>query len=153
MITSNTVQVQAPAAVVWAVFADVERWPDWTPSVTSVEPLDGPLARDARFAIRQPRLPRLVWRVVDLEPGRSWVWRAGGPGGRTFAHHLVEAQDDGSTLVTQRIDQRGISLLKSGRSHSPSTSGEERCRFARAIMRSISGSSVSFWLKRLYLGL
>jgi len=111
MITSNTVQVQAPAAVVWAVFADVERWPDWTPSVTSVEPLDGPLARDARFAIRQPRLPRLVWRVVDLEPGRSWVWRAGGPGGRTFAHHLVEAQDDGSTLVTQRIDQRGISVL------------------------------------------
>jgi len=111
MITSNTVQVQAPAAEVWAVFADVERWPDWTPSVTSVHPLDGPLALGARFTIRQPRLPRLTWRVVEFEPGRSWVWRAGAAGGRTFAHHLVEPQDDGSTVVTQRIDQRGISVL------------------------------------------
>ena len=111
MITANTVRVAAPAEDVWTVFADVERWPTWTPSVTSARSLEGPLTLGARFEIRQPRLPRLVWQIVEFDAGRSWVWRAGGPGGRTFAHHVVEAQDDGTTLVTQRIDQRGVSVL------------------------------------------
>ncbi|HEY7007736.1 MAG TPA: SRPBCC family protein [Jatrophihabitantaceae bacterium] len=108
MITSNSVRIPVPADVVWSVFADVERWPTWTTSVTSIQPLDGAeIDVGRRFRIKQPRLPVLVWRVNDVEPGRSWTWTAGSAGARTYAAHEVQPDGDNAAVVTQRIDQRG----------------------------------------------
>jgi uncharacterized membrane protein len=108
MITDSSVEIDAPAAVVWGVFVDVERWPEWTDSVERIEALDGPgLDVGKRFAIKQPRVPRLVWEVTELDPGVSWTWRQRSPGGTTFASHQVVATGPHSTLVRQRIDQRG----------------------------------------------
>ena len=64
MITDCGVEIEAPAAVVWDVFSDVERWPEWTASVTRLVALDGPgLAVGKRFEIKQPRMPKLVWEA------------------------------------------------------------------------------------------
>jgi uncharacterized membrane protein len=107
MITDSSVEIEAPAPVVWEVYADVARWPDWTASVTSVVPLDGPeIEVGKRFEIKQPRMPKLVWEVTEVEPGTSWTWRQHSPGGTTFASHELVVRD-GNTLVRQRIDQRG----------------------------------------------
>jgi uncharacterized membrane protein len=108
MITDSSVEIEAPAAVVWEVFTDVERWPEWTASVERLVALDGPgIAVGKRFEIEQPRMPKLVWEVTEVDSGRSWTWRQRSPGGTTFAVHELEAQGDGRTLVRQRIDQRG----------------------------------------------
>lgn len=108
MITESSVEIAAPADVVWAEYADVERWSEWTASVKRVRGLDGPeLAVGRRFEIEQPRLPKLVWTVTALDPGRSWVWASTAPGGRTEAFHEVRARDGGGTAVRQGLDQRG----------------------------------------------
>lgn len=108
MITDSSVEIAAPAATVWEVFADVERWPEWTPSVDRLVALDGPgLAVGKRFEITQPRLPKLVWEVVELNPGAGWTWHQRSPGGLTLAVHEVVAEAPDRTLVRQRIDQRG----------------------------------------------
>lgn len=108
MITDDSIEVAAPPATVWDVFADVERWPTWTGSVTRLTPLDGPdIEVGRRFEVVQPRFPRLVWEVVAVEPGRSWTWRQHSPGGTTDATHELEPLPSGRTLVRQRIDQRG----------------------------------------------
>ena len=108
MKTDSSVEIDAPASVVWDVYADVERWPDWTASVDRVRPLDGPgIAVGKRFEIKQPRMPSLVWEVTEVEPGTSWTWRQRSPGGTTFASHEVVPQPGDRTLVRQRIDQRG----------------------------------------------
>jgi uncharacterized protein YndB with AHSA1/START domain len=100
--------IDAPATVVWDVFSDVERWPDWTASVTRLVALDGPgLAIGKRFEIKQPRMPKLVWEVTEVTPGESWTWVQRSPGGLTVARHDVIAESDGSTRVRQSIDQRG----------------------------------------------
>jgi uncharacterized membrane protein len=102
------VEIDAPAAQVWQVFADVERWPEWTASMRRIEALDGPgLEVGNRFRISQPRLPTLVWHVTQVDPGRSWTWRQRSPGATTEAWHEVAAAVDGRTVVRQRLDQRG----------------------------------------------
>lgn len=108
MITECSVEIAAPAAVVWTVFSDVERWPDWTASIERVVPLDGStLAVGHRFSIKQPRLPKLVWQVAELVPGASWSWSNAGPGARALAVHEVIAHGPERTLVRQRFEQHG----------------------------------------------
>ena len=108
MITDSSVEIAAPATIVWEVFADVERWPEWTASVERVVPLDGPAIEvGRRFAIEQPRLPKVVWEVTEVDPGRSWTWRQRSLGSTAFASHEVVPQGAARTLVRQRIDQRG----------------------------------------------
>jgi uncharacterized membrane protein len=108
MITEDEVRIDAPVSLVWEVYADVERWPEWTASVTRVVALDGPgIAVGKRFEIEQPRFPKLVWEVTAVEPGTSWTWRQRSPGGTTLASHELVADTDARTLVRQRIDQRG----------------------------------------------
>lgn len=108
MITDSSVEIDAPPARVWDVFADVERWATWTASIERIVPVDGTgIEVGNRFEIKQPRMPNLVWEVTAVEPGVSWTWRQRSPGGTTFATHEVVARGDGRTLVRQRIDQRG----------------------------------------------
>jgi uncharacterized membrane protein len=108
MITDHAVEIDAPATVVWDVYSDVERWPEWTASVTRLVALDGPgIAVGKRFEIKQPRMPRLVWEVTDLTPGASWTWVQHSPGGLTSARHDVIAESEGRTKVRMQIDQRG----------------------------------------------
>ena len=100
------IDVAAPAQRVFDVYTDVERWPEWTDSVTSVQLLDtGPL-RVSRARIKQPRLPTAEWEVVELVPGQSFSWTARGPGIRTTGHHLVSGRD-GPVTVTAALEQAG----------------------------------------------
>src|SRR3954447_1156547 len=108
MITDRGVDIDAPAAVVWGVFSDVERWPEWTASVTRLVALDGPgIAVGKRFEIKQPRMPKLIWEVTEVTPGTSWTCAQRSPGGATVARQEVVPESAGSTLVRQQIDQRG----------------------------------------------
>jgi uncharacterized membrane protein len=109
MITEDSVEIDAPAQLVWEVFSNVERWPEWTASVTSLIGLDGPaLAVGKRFAIKQPGMQKLVWRVTEVDPGSSWTWVQRSPGVLVSARHDVIAQPGDRTLVRQQLDQRGV---------------------------------------------
>ena len=99
--------IAAPPATVWEVYSDVEHWPDWTESVTSVELLDpAPLRVGSRARIRQPRLPVAEWTVTEIDPGRSFTWVARGPGVRSTGTHVVEPHADGAR-ATAILDQGG----------------------------------------------
>ena len=101
-----SITIDAPIDVVWSVFTDVERWPTWASSFTSVELIDGPMRLGAKARIRQPRLPTLVWEVTKWSPGHSWTWTATSPGARTEASHVLTRSGDG-TLAEQSITSSG----------------------------------------------
>jgi uncharacterized protein YndB with AHSA1/START domain len=97
---SITVDIAAPADRVWAVMSDVERWHEWTPSITRVTLLrKGALAVGSRALVRQPKFPPALWRVTDLVPGRSFTWVSVAPGLRVVGRHTVEPTADGSRAV------------------------------------------------------
>jgi uncharacterized protein YndB with AHSA1/START domain len=99
--------IDAPTGPVWEVLYDVAKWPEWTPTVDSVERLDdGLLGVGSRARIRQPKLPRAVWEVTEVVPGTSFTWEAKGPGMKTIGRHEVVPDDAGST-VRLSIEQTG----------------------------------------------
>jgi uncharacterized membrane protein len=109
MITEDSVTIDAPAQVVWKVFSDVEHWPDWTESVTSLQGHDGSdLAVGKQFSIKQPGMSKLVWKVTEIDSGSSWTWVQRSPGVNVSARHWVIPQPDGGTLVRQQLEQRGV---------------------------------------------
>lgn len=105
-----SIDISARAEHVFAVYSDVERWPEWTQSVTSVERLDeGPLRVGSRARIRQPRLPVAVWEVTDLVPDRSFAWVARGPGIVTTGSHVVTPLDGADRVkATAALEQAGL---------------------------------------------
>jgi uncharacterized protein YndB with AHSA1/START domain len=105
----RVVDIDAPAGTVWDTLTAVERWPEWTTSMSEVRPLDpGPFRLGARFRIQQPRLPAVVWEVTDLVEGRSFTWTATSPGIRTEATHELVSRSPEGTTVTLRIRTGGV---------------------------------------------
>ncbi|MFD0784542.1 SRPBCC family protein, partial [Micromonospora azadirachtae] len=93
----------------WAALTDVTSYPRWTASMTSVEPLDGPvLAVGNRFRVRQPGLPVNIWQVREVREGESYVWEARALGVRTVAYHRLASEAGGATRISIGIRQTGL---------------------------------------------
>jgi hypothetical protein len=102
------VDIEAETGRVWEVLADVEAWPTWNPSMTSVQRTDsGPLVVGSTAQIRQPRLGSMLWTVTELVDGRSFTWEAKRPGLRFIAAHLLDVESPNSTKVTLSLQQSG----------------------------------------------
>jgi uncharacterized protein YndB with AHSA1/START domain len=103
-----SIDVAASPARVWEVLVDVERWPEWTDSVSSVRVLDaGPLAVGSRVEISQPRIPTSTYEVIALESGSAFTWEQRQPGSTVTAHHECAPLPDGGTHVELRVVMSG----------------------------------------------
>ena len=95
---SITIEVDAPPEVVFAVLSEVERWPEWTPTVTRVERLGdagAPLAVGGRLRIEQPKVPPAEFTVTTLDPGRGFRLISRSPGATVEANHWAEPVKEG----------------------------------------------------------
>lgn len=108
MYTEAVISIDAPPEKVWQVMTEVEKWPEWTKSVTSVMKLDeGPLARGSRVRIQQPKAPAAVWIVTEFAAGSFFQWETSSPAIQSVARHRVEPEGDG-TRVTLEVEQSGL---------------------------------------------
>jgi uncharacterized membrane protein len=104
-----TISIEAPADSVWRVLADVERWPEWTSSMTSLERLDrAPLGVGSRVRIRQPRLRPATWTITDWVPGERFTWVMRAIGVRITAGHSIRPTAIRPTAI--RPTGRGCSV-------------------------------------------
>lgn len=115
MHTECSVEIDVPPERVWPVITDVERWPEWTPTMRSVELLrPGPLAQGTEARISQPRFGTRTWRVTSIDPGKSFTWETRGTGTVMVASHVITPRGNGeSSTVTLGVDSSGwaVSLL------------------------------------------
>jgi uncharacterized membrane protein len=99
---THTQTINAPSEIVWGLATDVTAWPEYMPTVQSVERLEeGPLRLGARAMIKQPGQRNALWTVTEFTPGRSFSWESIRRGVTMTGRHIVEADDAGtrSTLV------------------------------------------------------
>lgn len=112
---SVSIDIAAPPGRVWAVMSDVERWHEWTASITSVEKLEpGPLAVGLRARVLQPKLPPAVWTVSWVEPDAGFVWVSRAPGVHVTGRHLIATARRGSR-VTLSVAYDGLFGVLIGR--------------------------------------
>ncbi len=90
---SQIVEIRVSPSHVWKVLLDVERWPEWTTSVSKIQRMDiGPLTLGSRTRIWQPKLMPAVWQVTSLdEKRRIFAWTTHTFGIKIVGRHQVEA--------------------------------------------------------------
>ena len=109
MHVEQTAPVAASAEAVWAAVVDVERWPTWTRSMRRVARLDeGPLAVGSRVRVKQPRFMPVIWRVSELDPGRSFTWTSSTPGQDASVTRSVRPMGAGTSELTITVDITGV---------------------------------------------
>ena len=89
--------VAADAGSVWRILTDLDRWPDWGPSVRSASTADGdPLAAGSRGTVTTVGGLRLPFVIDELTPGRSWSWTVAGV---RATDHRVDPTVDGCRVT------------------------------------------------------
>lgn len=107
LILEDTIYIAAPRSAVWDVTIDIERWPEWLPTMTAVERLDaGPFGPGSRARIKQPAQPWSVWEVTAFEDGASFTWESRRTGLWFKGTHALSDDGDGTHSVL-RIEAGG----------------------------------------------
>jgi carbon monoxide dehydrogenase subunit G len=109
MQTIERVIIKANPAAIWQVLADVERWPTWTPTVLSVEPITGDGFRvGAKYRVTQPKLRPGVYEVTERVPHEAFTWVQKAPGASMIAEHRLTAFDGSGTEVELSFSTQGL---------------------------------------------
>jgi hypothetical protein len=110
-IIEHTVDIQAPAATVWQMVTDTDRYADWNPFMPR---LSGRLAPGERLTLTvRPGTRTMTFRptVLAFEDGTliRWRGRLGMPGLFDGEHELrLEPSSDGGTRFVQRETFTGL---------------------------------------------
>jgi len=104
----TAIDIDAAPTTVWRTLTDVESWPKWSASMTSVERLQqGELTVGSTARVTQPKLKAAVYTVTECEPGKSFVWEMKATGVKVRAIHLVEDRGEGHARMILGIEQTG----------------------------------------------
>jgi hypothetical protein len=100
---SATTQIDAPPMAVWAVLADLSRYPEWNPLFREAS---GQLATGERITLRavnpaNGRLMTVKAKIVAADPGAELRWASSVPGIMTGEHSFVLTPLDGGTRLAQ----------------------------------------------------
>jgi hypothetical protein len=101
----HSARIRAGAAEVWALWADLARWPDWDERIEAVD-LEEELRVGAELRVKLRRGGRVRYEVVALEPERLLAIEARFPAARLGQEHRLSAGRD-SVEVAHRIYVEG----------------------------------------------
>ena len=111
---TKVLECGAPRGAVWNVLANVQKWPEWTPTMTTVSaPGDAGLIQGNRFEVKQPGLAKAVFTVEACEEGTAFAWSTRSAGVSTLADHVLSDTVGGGTRIelSIRMSGPGVGLL------------------------------------------
>lgn len=105
---AREVVIDARPDAVFDVLLDIESWPQWTKSMTSLERLTpGELAVGSRVRIRQPYMGARTWVITELIRPSRFTWESTQAGVRLVARHDHVAQGR-STVARLGVSIGGV---------------------------------------------
>ena len=114
MLYRHSITIAAPIQQVWNLTVDVERWPDLTPTITSVARLgEGVITVGSRARLTQPRQRPRVWTVREVAAPHRFVWDSRVGLMKVTARHLLD-EVPGGTRNTLEIEMSGLASRIAG---------------------------------------
>ena len=99
--------IDAPAARIWQLWADVAHWPRWNPGVAHVT-LHGPFASGSHFDMQLPDDgPLLSSRLLDVRPNECFTDETAFEGVVVRVTHAIAPLAAGGVRVSYRIAVEG----------------------------------------------
>jgi len=86
--------VAAPVDIVWDVLTDTELWPEWGPSITTVESADRYIRSGSRGRVRVLGAVWLPFEITSFE-NYCWTWNVAQV---PATGHFVEDRADGAVV-------------------------------------------------------
>jgi hypothetical protein len=96
----------APADKVWKIWSDTSTWGDWNPNVSTME-LHGPFATGSTAIMHTKAGQHHKMRIVDLQPGRSFVLETNVIPGTTFRFNCRVEPVGAETKISQTVEVKG----------------------------------------------
>jgi uncharacterized protein YndB with AHSA1/START domain len=110
-LLQTQVDIDAPAAKVWALVSDFRRMPQWSPQCRWMRPL-GPLRAGTR-TFNLNRRNRMFWpttcTVVEVVPEKKLAFRVNANG--TVWSYELEPNGQGTRVVESRHAENGVSAI------------------------------------------
>jgi hypothetical protein len=104
---------EAAPDVVWKVWTDVGRWPEWDVS-KEIARLDGPFQPGVSGWAKQRGNLGGAFTITEVDEGRRWVTECPMPMGKVIFVHVLEPATTGHVRVVKRVEVQGTfgSLLR-----------------------------------------
>ena len=104
---------EATPDVVWRLWTDVARWPEWDVS-KEIARLDGPFQPGVSGWAKQRGNLGGPFTITEVDEGRRWVTECPMPMGKVIFVHLVEPVPTGRVRVVKSVEVQGTfgSLLR-----------------------------------------
>lgn len=111
----HSVETEAPADAVFALFRDVAGWPDWNAGVARME-LDGPFLAGTAGTMTLPDGEVMTSKLTWVEEGRGFEdeTTVPDPGVVVRVRHSLESLADGGTRISYRCTVEGPSAAGVG---------------------------------------
>lgn len=108
LIIEDTIHIEAPKKLIWKVIEDIELWPQWAPTITTVQRLDDrPFGLGSKARIKQPGQPESIWTVIEYVREECFAWETKRFGLAMTAIHQLKQKGSG-TLSTLQINATGF---------------------------------------------
>lgn len=104
----RSIEINASPARVWQVMSDVSKWPEWAPSIESVEGLAGGMGPGSTATVKAKGTPRATWKVTEWNAGQNFTWVTSVRGSKTVGEHIIEPNGEGKSRVTLAIEVKGL---------------------------------------------
>ena len=92
--------------VVWKVWTDVARWPEWDVS-KEIARLDGPFQPGVSGWAKQRGNLGGSFTITEVDEGRRWVTECPMPMGKVIFDHVLEPAAEGHVRVVKRAEVLG----------------------------------------------
>ncbi|HET8864843.1 MAG TPA: SRPBCC family protein [Gracilimonas sp.] len=108
MTVEDKIYINASVNDVWNITEDIKRWPEWTPTISSVRFIgQEKLGIGNVVSIKQPGQPESNWTITEHIPNKSFSWETRRRGLYMKATHLLQPAESG-TVNTLRLEASGF---------------------------------------------
>jgi uncharacterized membrane protein len=91
-----SIEIDASVANVWRLVSEFKSWPEWGPSIRSVQSEANSIAVGVRGHVTTLVGVRLPFEIVTVDPQRFWDWKVAGV---PATGHLLFDLGEGRTRV------------------------------------------------------